>query len=360
MIKLFLILLIFSTNVLSFTVKIKDTDLHVNGYVGYKYIHSNQKIDSINSEPELGLILSTEFNDNWSMYTQMKYDENIDHALVYSFVSYNRLLAEDLTFVAKVGRLRHETALYNDTRVNPRTRQGVIMPQGIYWDSLKYILTSGNGVNFNLTWKNLELTYTIDDPIVDDPITEAKQWYGPFMKKLDMVFGSHQLVTAKYTFDSIPLMFKTTYTKIDFGNQYTNVADFLYPTTKNRAKTTELVYGGFELNLTPFTISAESIMFKPFFAEWGDASNWSFGQSYTLKYELNGHINLYSNYNNYKGRMESHDVSIGVNYHRNKWMMSAEIHHINGGRWVDVESYNQNQDAYKEWYMIGVNAVYFF
>lgn len=221
MIKFFsaIILYIVSLSCSAVTYDYDSLKLHINGYVGYKYVTSSTSNNAIPSEPELGLELSLDINDNWSAYTQFQYDEEIENALTYSFLTYqNNFSTDDFMLRINAGKLRHDTALYNNTRINPRTRQGVIVPQSIYWDSLKHLLTSGNGINVNLKFDNLEIGYTVDQPIVSNPKQEARVWTGPLLNQIDTYFGSHQLATIKYSFDEVPVVLKSSWTRLDLGN----------------------------------------------------------------------------------------------------------------------------------------------
>lgn len=345
-----------------------DLKLHINGYVGYKYITGSAKNSAIESQPELGTELSLDINENWSAFTQFTYDKTIDTALVYSFLTYQTMVTDDLSIKLNGGRLRHDVGLYNNTRVNPRTRPGVIVPQSIYWDSLKHLLVSGDGVNLQLKYKNLEIGYTIDNPMVTNPQEEAKVWTSVLLNKIDTYFGSHQLVNIKYSFDDIPLIIKTSWTRLDLGDDNTQIMKYAFPYYANKHQFVEFFNAGLIYTYDTWTFSAESLLVKPFYGDWINKKH-SKGLSFTLSKEITDEISVYTNYNEYKSAPvqtpyewypDAKDLNFGVNYHKDSWMVGAEVHHINGGRWADPFDFKKNPYDYKDWWMIGVNAVYFF
>ena len=344
-----------------------DIKLHINGYVGYKYITSTAKNTAIRSEPELGLDLSLDINNNWSAFTQFTYDSTIDNALVYSFLTYEKVLTENFSFRVDGGKLRHDTALYNNVRINPRTRPGVIVPQAIYWDSLQNILASGNGLKFTMKFNNLEFGYTIDQPIVTDPKNEAFIWTSGLLEEIDAEFGSHQMALLKYSFDEVPLTLKATWTRLDLGNKNTKLLKMVLPEYSTKNQVVEFLNSGFIWEGNTWKFSAESLIVKPFYTEW--LQNNSIGYSLTLSKDISEHITLYTNYNKYESNplrptvswyQTTEDINVGLNYHEKNWMIGAEVHHINGGRWVNPSDFREDPTAYKEWWMFGINAVYFF
>jgi hypothetical protein len=368
---LLIVLLVLSNNVLAggYTYKNDNISFNANGYLGYKYIYTSAKHENEPSEPELGLALSLDIGNNLSLYTQFMYDEDIENALVYSFASYDKLITEDLTIGIKAGKLRHDFALYNADRINPRSRQGVIVPQAIYWDSLDYLLTSGVGINFNFKWKNLEVSYTIDAPVVTNPEAEAKMWSAVLVKSLQDDFGNHELLTVKYSFDSIPLLIKGAWTRLNWGDDITPLGKAI---AGGIPDPNDIITLGFETRIDSFTFSAETLVIKPGLVNsWRETDRFSYGTSYTAQYEVDENVKLYTNYNYYYtaalGRSKppywfthTHDVSVGVNYHQNDWQVSAEVHKVQGGRWVSYNNWIEDPESYKDWYMVGVNAVYFF
>lgn len=348
----------------------KDIDLNYNGYVGYKFVTSSIENNLHNSEPELGLILSTQINDNFSLYTQFAYDSNtVFNALKYSFASFDKKINEDFEIGIKAGKLRHNYASFNEYRVSPRTRQGIIMPQAIYWDVLRYLLTSGTGVNITFKFfDQLELGYTIDDPETFDPEKEAEAWSKTVYNSIETSFGSHQLAYAKYQFKEIPLWIRATWTYLDLGQNITNIAKRISPTGRNMPG--ELFTLGFQYSPDNWTFSGEALAVKPSISEW-NIDNTTFGFSTSIKYDFENNFRIYTNYNRYftdpsfnphrpSYIKETHDASIGVSYEYENWLLGVEYHHIIGGRWLDPNDIKTEQDNLNSWHMIAANIVYFF
>lgn len=365
-------LLLITNNCLAVTFEKDNLKLDVNGYAGYKYVNATNDDKTIQSEPELGLMMSLQINDYLSMYTQFKYDENINNALVYSFASLDYPINEDLSIGFKAGKLRHSFGLYNDVRVNPRTRPGIIVPQAIYWNSLGSLLTSGVGVNMNMKWKGLELSYSIVDPSITDKKQEAATWSRGLVSEVETSLGDYRIATLKYTHDEIPITFKSTWARVNIGNKTTPINDYLFPNDAGQDQKLNIFVNSLEYTWKDLTLSAEDIRVKTFFNEWNSPGQWSGGYSFTGRYEINDNISTYVNYNYYHSQqlknlpispyttIHTNDINFGVNYHQDDWMIGLEAHKIQGGRWALPENYNADRGAYENWWIITTNFAYFF
>jgi hypothetical protein len=371
---LLLLLLCISQSVYSKTFESGDLKLDVNGYVGYKYIASTAENNAIQSAPELGLALSLQAGNHVTLYTQFAYDEvQLSDALIYSFASFDWQFENELKVSLKGGKLRHNLGMYNATRVNPRTRQGVIMPQAIYWDSLSHLLTSGVGVGIDLTWHGLEAGYIIDEPVSSHPVQEARSWTRDLLDYADVSFGSYQSAYLKYSFDDVPLRVKSSWMHINLGSATSKVANFLFPDKKNTDEYFDIFLNSVEYDITDkLTVSGESIFVKSYFNSYDDIKQWSNGYSFSANYEITENLSTRVNYNYYNSQQlqntptipwylkHTTDVNVGLNYHRDNWMIGVEGHMIQGGRWAMPDDFRADPTSYKEWYMVGVNAVYFF
>ena len=345
--------------------------LDVNGYGGYRYVESTAPNHFYSSDPELGLLLNLHVNDNISLFTQFKYGDTIDQSVVYSFISADKWITDDLTFNVKAGRLRHDFGLYGAARINPMTRNGVISPQAIYWDVLGLNLVSGDGINFNIKWKSFTLGYSIDKPIVANSQASAYEWTSGLLKTINNYFGSHQLVNLKYEPTDIPLIIKASWTSMDLGNDNSPRIGMLFPGNPNMEQRVDMLNAGIEYSWDKLNLSAEAMSIKPFFSTWGDFEDHSYGISYTGIYEINDNLNFRVNYNEYlvshatasktiPWNNDTKDINFGFNIHEDKWMFGIEAHHINGGRWANVADYVADPNAYKDWWMIATNFAYYF
>lgn len=350
-----------------------DMNLDVNGYVGYKYIYSSQKNTAIRSSPELGVSLALQANEHLSLYTQFAYTENIDSALVYSFAAFDWQFDNGIRTSVKAGKLRENYALYNTTRINPRTRQGVIPPQAIYWDSLSALLTSGVGISTSVGYKNVEAGFTIDKPVSIDAKQEAQTWTSGLANKVHVEFGSRKSAYLQYFDDEIPLKIKLSWFEMNFGNDNSPAMKFLFPQYYSKDQIADIFLAGVEYSPTDkLTLIGESIFVKGFFNKYSKIQNWSNGYSLTAKYDLNEYVTLYSNYNYYNSQpvsklvvspwqyQHTSDINVGLNYHHQNWQVGIEGHYIQGGRWTMPNDFKSNPDGYKNWTMIGINFTYFF
>jgi hypothetical protein len=366
----YLILFAFISSVQAETFEKFGLKLDINGYVGYKYVNATNDDKTIQSEPELGLMTSLQINNYLSLYTQFKYDEDINNALVYSFASFDYPINEDLSIGFKAGKLRHSYGLYNDVRVNPRTRPGIIVPQAIYWNSLGSLLTSGVGVNMNVKWKGLELGYSIVNPSITDKKQEAATWTRGLATEVDTSFGDYRLATLKYTYDD--LVFKSSWARINLGNKTSQTMAIIFPNDVNQDQKLNIFVNSLEYTWRDLTLSAEDIRVKTFFNEWDSPGQWSGGYSFSARYEITEHVSGYANYNFYHSQqlknlptppyttIHTGDINFGLNYHRDNWMIGLEAHKIQGGRWALPENYNADPGAYENWWMIATNFVYSF
>ena len=368
-------LLLISNNCLAVTFEKNDIKLDVNGYVGYKYIISSEQNTTIKSEPELGLMLSLQLHDYLSIYTQFRYDETIDNALVYSFASFDYPIYEDLSISLKAGKLRNSLSLYNDLRISPRTRPQVIMPQAIYWNNLGTILTSGVGVRLDVKWKNLEVSYSIAEPIITDPVSDAKAWAGALIEKTSTKFGDSQVAYVKYTGDDIPVTVKSSWTRFNLGNNYTPVYQFLFPDDYKRDNIFHLFNNSLQYTWRDkLILTGEHIFVKGSLNEWDEPKNWSYGWTVSAKYELTEYLSIYTNYNQYVSKISklnsliktpqnlatTSDINGGFNYHRDDWQIGIEAHRIQGARWMNSDDYKSDPNGYDTWWMVGMNFAYFF
>lgn len=366
----FLLLLIPSvTNAVTF--QKDDLKLDVNGYVGYKYIISSEQNTTIPSEPELGLMLSLQLHDYFSMYTQFKYDEDIEDALVYSFASFDYPITSDSSISIKAGKLRHSLGLYNDLRVSPRTRPQIIMPQGYYWDVLGTILTSGVGVRFDVKWKNLEVSYSITDPVIREPKEDAKVWAGALLDKTDTKFGDAQIGYIKYSDDEVPITLKSAFGRFNLGNQSSALYKYLLPTYAAKDTIFYLFTNSVEYTWKDLTLTGEYLLVKGTLNDWDNVAQWSSGYLLSAKYELTNYLSVYTNYNQYNTHIPglppfpqalavTSDINGGINYHRDDWQIGLEAHRIQGARWMNADDYKSDPNGYDTWWMVGMNFVYFF
>lgn len=359
-----------------------DTTLDVSGYAGWRQVFTESKVgfgrtyigndhhsEDINSQPELGLLLNLQVGKRLTIYNQFMYGTNFNDILAYSFANFQLYHDDDWTVDVRGGRVRHDIGLYGLTRVNPRTRPGIIQPQAIYWTSLKELLTSGTGVVGEIKYKDFSVEYDVSDPSITDSAIEAKEWSGGLMKKFDTSFGSQHVLTATYD-TGLGFRAKYNWMKLKAGNSISPLGKFLFG---QYTEVDQLMVGGLEYRKGPWMVSGEAVWFKGFAQTWTSKTSKigpnSSGFSLTTSYDITENITGRINYNEYDAGFVNkktpwlsyaRDLNVGLNWHDGHWQVGVEGHHINGARWVASDVRNANPDAFKDWWMIATNVVYFF
>lgn len=336
--------------------------LDTSGYLGWKQIISNVDFDSVKSEPELGLNTSLKITDRLTMFNQFAWGRNIDEIFVYNQLTYiPELNVDDLTLTIKGGRIMHNTSLYSDTRINPRTRQGVLQPQSIYFDVLNRALTSGTGFGIDADYKNFKATYVIDKLTIVDPNKDAQAWaLTPRASNLKSDFGT-QIATLQHEIPTWGVRTKAFWLKNNFSLNVPNLT--------SRYKFGGTIVGiGTELTQGPVILSVESQCAKLDTVSWSEWKKYACGISSTIEYDIHKNITLRANYNQYHSprrgatpELQTHftDMNVGVNLHKDKWMLGTEVHYMHGGRLVDTSNFNSNPSDYERYWLVGINLVYF-
>lgn len=349
-------------------------NIQYSGYVGYRHLFSENTISETydgTGHPELGANIIYN-NDNFQIFNQFRYGDNIDTILVYNFMQYTFNLADETNLTIKGGKLRHDYGLYNISRINPRTRQGVIMPQSIYWDAFDEFMTSGTGVGFTLQYKDLELSYTIDDPTIPNSEKTARVFTNGAMNTISGYFGSHQIATLAYSSSQLPLLIKTSWMRMELGKDTKPILREIRPQLANKNAYAETITLGMEYKWDRLILAGETMWFRVSDQSWTDVDNLNKGYSLTATYQLTEQLDVRLNYNEYNadGSKTLHsttpwmdyyrDLNLGLNYHKKNWMIQVEGHHINGSRALDLNDVTSDADAYKDWWMVGMNVVYSF
>lgn len=346
------------------------------GYLGYKYLTASNCIHRTYNEhgygtPDVGLNLIYNRN-NFQIFNQFRYGSDVGTALVYNFMQYTFNFKHELDITLKGGKLRHDIGLYNASRINPTTRQGVIMPQSIYWDAFDEFMTSGTGVGITMRYKEIELSYTIDDPTIVDQEKTSRVFWSGLLNRTNTTFGSHHIISAIYSPTNQPLIVKASWMHLDFGSDTSALMQKYFPKQANKNVFGETLAFGAEYKWRDFILAGETLWFRSSDRSWDHIADISRGISVTTTYQATEYVDIRLNYNEYNSvsARKLHpeapwmgyykDTSIGVNYHINNYMIQVEGHHINGSRVLDPLDVANNSDDYRDWWMIGMNVVYSF
>lgn len=341
--------------------------LNVSGYVGWRQMISKVDYDSVPSEPELGLMTSLKVTDRLNFFNQLKWGKSFDEVLVYSQVSYTPYIPiDDFTLTLKAGKLRYDNSLYNITRINPRTRQGVFQPQSLYWNTLAQTITSGIGVGFDFSYKNLSGSFVIDKQVIDNPRKESRAWTTRNFTNMTAKFGQHHTASLQYVIPEEGLRFKTSWNKSKFDIPIGAGALIGAPD----ALTFGVEYWmlGAEWSHGKWVHALEFQMTKKDGTNWSQTGKLAYGASLTNEYDINENWTIRSNVNFYQSaavvnlpqEKYNRDINLGINWHHADWLVGAEVHYIRGGRIVDPDNFAANPEDYKSFYVIGLNAAYFF
>lgn len=371
---IFTLLLCFSVNCFAGQIDFSDkSNLQYNGYIGYQQLNSTANISKAYDiySPQLGLNLIYN-RGNFQFFNQFRYAKDVRDMLVYSFAQYTFHVMNDTDFTVKLGKVQNEVGLYNTTRINPRTRQGIIQPSAIYWGVFENFFTSGVGVESILRIKEFTFTYSVTDPDLTDPEKVRRAFYGNLLTGMNTSFGSHQNFSAAYTPKQIPLTLKGTYSRIDFGNHLNRELIAIAAPKFNGATHmyADIFISGIEYRYEKLIFAAEQFTFKDQSQSWTSFIKLNRGTSYSGTWLIDEHFSLRANYNQYESQNKSFyaknpwmgyykDINIGVNYYIKDWMFQIEGHHLNGARSIYLGN-ETNTNQYKEWYMINFGVVYSF
>ena len=331
----------------------------ISGYVGWKQIFSDRQFDSVPSEPDIGLTTSLKVTDRLNIFNQFRYGNSINEILVYNQINYTpAILMEDFELTIKGGKLWYDWGLYGKTRVNPRTRKGVFQPQSMYWNTLDTTITGGVGLGVDIKYKEFSISYIVDKTAVTDKNKTAGAWVTPFGTDYRSSFGGHQSVVVGYGIPEYGLRFVS----------HVHIFNTSYKILQHEYHAVPTIGGlGVEWEYENLTLSVEGLCTRK------PKGSWAFSQLYcgispSIEYDIDENWSVRMNYNQYSTPLLyspvqtqnfSRDLNIGVGWHMGNWVANLQADYIRGGRLVDPANLLNNPYGYKEFYVVGMNLVYF-
>ncbi|BFM06504.1 hypothetical protein GCM10025791_10740 [Halioxenophilus aromaticivorans] len=131
----------------------------VNGYVSQAAVHTH---DNAFFEADTGTSFNFRelgINGSWQFSPQVRIAaqavsrrlgdlDDGDPKLDFALLDYHFYSAESSNVGVRVGRTKNAYGIYNQTRDVPHARPGVLVPQAIYFESIRDALLSVDGVNF--------------------------------------------------------------------------------------------------------------------------------------------------------------------------------------------------------------------
>lgn len=133
--------------------------LQVHGFLTQGFVKTTDNNFFGNSENgsfdfrELGLNGSLRFNPRWMVSAQLlsrtageMYDGSL--TLDYGLIDYTAYSNGSRRFGLHLGRFKNPLGLYNETRDVAATRPSIFLPQAIYWDKVRNLVLSNDGLQF--------------------------------------------------------------------------------------------------------------------------------------------------------------------------------------------------------------------
>lgn len=355
------------------------TEYHVNdyikgdvrGFIGYKTVWpiGAKKFNSVTDYPEMGVVIQNNFTEEFDCYFFGRYGRTLEGAAVYAQCGYVLPnVMENLDLKLKGGHLINDFGLYNSTRVNPRTRQGIYLPQAIYPATIRGELASGLGVGFDGKYKNWNFQYAIESKTVLDAESEGKAW-ATSLNRTDRFFGDMQIATIQYTTDDDNWRFKVSGIRVDLGNDFAGIPRSYSQHLPHLVN--NIIMPSIEWHNEKWMLSAEGYALKSSITVPSNPTN-NLVYAYSLlgTYEVNPEWTIRANWNQYLSpfketgdaaiREKHHDLNLGLQWHKNNWLLGGQINWVQGGRFVPYSDFTSDPNSYKNFVVISGNLTYFF
>jgi outer membrane receptor protein involved in Fe transport len=152
-----ILICLMSTGAWSVELGSADYRLQIHGFLTQAYVKTTDNRFFGESEDgsfefrELGINASYRFNPNLMVSAQLlsreageMYDGSL--AVDYAQLDYHFSMNEDKHLGVILGRYKNPLGLYNDTRDVAATRPGIFMPQAVYWDRVRNMMLSNDGL----------------------------------------------------------------------------------------------------------------------------------------------------------------------------------------------------------------------
>lgn len=168
--------------------ELADGKLHINGFASQAVVRTSDNRyfgdspDTSFDFTELGVNASYQVIPSLLLSAQVlsrragdMYDGSL--SLDYALLDYAFLSDAERRLGVRAGRVKNPLGLYNETRDVPFTRPGIFLPQVIYYDKVRNVLLSSDGVMFYGDlfgdYGSLSLTLTGGQPVIDENVEWA-------------------------------------------------------------------------------------------------------------------------------------------------------------------------------------------
>lgn len=339
-------LLFFSQSVFS----LSGDDWFVSGYVGYSTFWSEKQGLPFKSQYEIGIAGGYDVTDRLRLFAQLKYYDGLDFEkmLVYGFAEYSNSFY-NFDFSIRAGKVKRHLSLFNETRVTPRTRRGgLFQSQAVYWNRLEQNLTSGAGIDFEIT--DPSHTVTIGATVIERTFNQEElDFQTQFLVKNPKdtaTFGSSYDIWASLKLTR-SLTIKTTYSKNHIMKGFDDL----------QAYGLAVLYDPLHL---PFSISVEGVMNDFFEQKDFDFESMAYGYNVDVEYYTTDHLTMRAGYTYYniKGFPDNplisankhktidtvSDFGVGLTYEWNDIDLKLDYHYSMGGLFINPAEWHKSDD----------------
>lgn len=182
-------------------------DIQVHGFASQAFVYTTDNNFFGDSEhgsfdfTELGLNTSLQLSPKFRLSGQLLSRRagefyNGSPWVDYALVDINLVSTPQYQFGAYLGRIKNPVGLYNETRDVAHTRQAIFAPQVIYFDKVRNLIMSADGVHLHsnhfLSNGNLRLRVGTGYPVPDKNVEYAymgRDWSGKLKGDNLAVFG---------------------------------------------------------------------------------------------------------------------------------------------------------------------------
>ena len=373
--------------------EIEDHAFSATGFASLTDIKSNRNSYIPGTDNEHGTLIGSELGVNASydvtnhvgVYFGLYYNRAQDSSSIfdYGFVDFSTSGSDlEISYGVRLGKVKNTYGFFNDSRVNPRTRPQIILPQSVYFDAFNKFASRSTGAQFyfNDTLKcgwQVELTAGVSQTrLTSNQANEIKEVYyivpnlpASFSSVSPSYYAQLQVSNNKWQFqyDYSPLKWK-----------YTNELPFPMPFADHQLKMDSHQFG-VRYHGGNWTATSETLYGRATFKSHGDgmmpSTSEVIGYYVMGEYDFSSALRGYTSYSRFgplqAGSKESlkqigvdplnsslKDFTVGAAYKLNKnWMLKGETHFIKGYIMLN-DMHTPEGDKQSPWRMYAASIIY--
>lgn len=334
---------------------------------------------------EFGVNASYDVTNHVGIYLGLYYNRAQDSSSIfdYGFVDFSTSGSDlESSYGVRLGKVKNTYGFFNDSRVNPKTRPQIILPQSVYFDSFNKFASRSMGAQFyfNDTLKcgwQLELTAGVSQTrLTSNQANEIKEVYyvvpnlpSSFSSVSPSYYAQLQISNNRWQFqyDYSPLKWK-----------YTNELPFPMPYADHQLKMDSHQFG-VRYHGDDWTATSEALYARATFKSQGPgmmpSTSEVLGYYVMGEYDFSSSLRGYSSYSRFNplqaGAKEGlkqigldpqnasyKDFTVGAAYKFNKnWMLKGETHFVKGYIVLN-DMYTPEGDKQSPWRMYAASLIY--